>query len=66
MQPTRQARTQYSRLQFATALRHYQSILRLQPHSRPDPRIGIGLCYERMGMHTQARYAFERAIELVS
>jgi Flp pilus assembly protein TadD len=49
------------------ALEIYQRILRLQPLNtrRPDPRVGIGLCFEQLNMHVQARMAFERAIELV-
>ncbi|KAI9594316.1 hypothetical protein BDF19DRAFT_445554 [Syncephalis fuscata] len=60
------ARLLYGKRQYGQALEIYQRILRLQPQAsrRPDPRVGIGLCFEQLGMHVQARMAFERVIEL--
>ncbi|RKP07808.1 hypothetical protein THASP1DRAFT_30386 [Thamnocephalis sphaerospora] len=58
------ARILYSRNQYVQALDCYQRVLRLRPDARPDPRVGVGLCFERLGMRAQARTAFERAVEV--
>ncbi|KAJ1881647.1 protein required for normal CLN1 and CLN2 G1 cyclin expression, partial [Kickxella alabastrina] len=55
------ARTLFGRKQYAQALGAYQQALALRPRGRPDPRIGIGLCLEKLGHAAAARRAFERA-----
>ena len=60
------ARVHYGRSQYAIALRLYQKALTARPDMRPDPRIGIGQCFWHLKMKTDARAAWERALELVS
>ncbi|ORY06104.1 TPR-like protein [Basidiobolus meristosporus CBS 931.73] len=60
------ARIQYHRKQFKAALATYQQILVLNPNGKPDPRIGIGLCFHKLGMLNEAKEAFDRALEVVS
>ncbi|KAJ1720060.1 protein required for normal CLN1 and CLN2 G1 cyclin expression [Coemansia erecta] len=55
------ARVLYGRQQYAQALAAYQQALVLRPGARPDPRIGIGMCLERLGYADDARRALARA-----
>ncbi|KAJ2385555.1 protein required for normal CLN1 and CLN2 G1 cyclin expression, partial [Coemansia sp. RSA 2603] len=55
------ARVLYGRQQYAQALAAYQQALVLRPGARPDPRIGIGMCLERLGYADDARRALNRA-----
>jgi len=59
------ARVHYGRNQFAIALRLYQKALTARPDMQPDPRIGIGQCFWHLKMKSDARTAWERALELV-
>lgn len=59
------ARVHYGRNQFAVALRLYQKALIARPDMQPDPRIGIGQCFWHLKMKSDARTAWERALELV-
>ncbi|KAG0252248.1 protein required for normal CLN1 and CLN2 G1 cyclin expression [Actinomortierella ambigua] len=58
------ARIQYTREQYPQALTTYRMALRINPGSQPDPRIGMGLCFFKLGMYAAAAMAFERASEL--
>ncbi|BFZ54054.1 protein required for normal CLN1 and CLN2 G1 cyclin expression [Savitreella phatthalungensis] len=60
------ARVLYARKRYRDALQCYQKVLTLRPNMVPDPRIGIGLCFWQLNMHSEALYAFERAMELDS
>lgn len=59
------ARVHYGRNQFTIALRLYQKALMARPDMQPDPRIGIGQCFWNLKMKSDARAAWERALELV-
>jgi len=54
------ARILYLKKNYKEALRTYQHILKLAP----DPRVGIGLCYNKLNMYGEAYYAFERAVKV--
>ncbi|KAJ1679655.1 protein required for normal CLN1 and CLN2 G1 cyclin expression, partial [Spiromyces aspiralis] len=58
------ARVHYAKKQYPMALDIYQHVLTLRPYSKPDVRVGIGLCFQKLGMRDKARRAFLRAIEL--
>ncbi|KAJ1818055.1 protein required for normal CLN1 and CLN2 G1 cyclin expression, partial [Coemansia sp. RSA 2598] len=58
------ARVLYGKQQFSQALAAYQQALVLRPRGRPDPRIGIGMCLERLGHTGDARRALKRASEV--
>ncbi|KAJ2882232.1 protein required for normal CLN1 and CLN2 G1 cyclin expression, partial [Coemansia asiatica] len=58
------ARVLYGKQQFAQALIAYQQALVLSPRSGPDPRIGIGMCLERLGHTEDARRALKRASQV--
>ena len=60
-----QARICYAKRAYGEALQLYQRILRLSPYSRPDPRIGIGLCQWQLGNKDRAKAAWERSLQLV-
>ena len=60
------ARILYARRSYPQALNLFQQVLRMNPKTRPDPRIGIGLCYWAMGNHSKAKAAWERSVEVVS
>jgi tetratricopeptide (TPR) repeat protein len=61
-----QARILYLRKDYKTALAVYQQILKADPlHHNPDPRIGIGLCFNKLGMIPEAYKAFMRAVQVV-
>lgn len=60
------ARILYTRRQYAQALRLFQEVLRLSPSCKPDPRIGIGLCFWALDHKAQAKAAWERSLEVVS
>lgn len=59
------ARIMYARKNYRESLQLYQRILRLGPHTQPDPRIGIGLCFWQLGEKAKAKKAWERSLELV-
>nr|CAG8484733.1 4433_t:CDS:10 [Entrophospora candida] len=59
------ARVQYHHQKYSEALITYQKILSLNPNLiTPDPRIGIGLCYNKLNSYKQALAAFDRALEV--
>lgn len=45
------------------ALKAYQTVLRLRPDMKPDPRVGLGLAYWLMGDLNRARRAWSRALQ---
>ncbi|CAG8598580.1 7425_t:CDS:2, partial [Racocetra fulgida] len=54
----------YLRQEYKEALKLYQEILRLKPDlSEPDPRVGIGLCFNKLQNFDEAIAAFDRALE---
>ncbi|KAJ3071353.1 protein required for normal CLN1 and CLN2 G1 cyclin expression [Podochytrium sp. JEL0797] len=59
-----QGAAQFRSQDYKSALKSYQRILTLYPNLSPDPRLAIGICYYRLQMHSHARLAFERAVEL--
>ncbi|KAJ1961883.1 protein required for normal CLN1 and CLN2 G1 cyclin expression [Dipsacomyces acuminosporus] len=58
------ARVLFGKKLFQQALAIYQRILTLRPKGKPDVRIGIGMCLQKLGHVNDARAAFERAIEV--
>ncbi|KAI8320324.1 TPR-like protein [Martensiomyces pterosporus] len=58
------ARVLFGKKQFQQALTTYQQILTLRPQGKPDVRIGIGMCLQKLGHVEDARRALERAIEV--
>ncbi|ORY86076.1 hypothetical protein BCR37DRAFT_337496, partial [Protomyces lactucae-debilis] len=57
-------RIMYARKNFKVALGWFQKVLAAQPKFRPDPRIGIGLCFWQLKMLEDATLAWARALEL--
>ncbi|RUS34355.1 hypothetical protein BC938DRAFT_481013 [Jimgerdemannia flammicorona] len=58
------ARIQYNRKQYKQALRSYQTALTNQPAGgSPEIRLGIGLCFHKLGMYQEAKRAFSRCIQ---
>lgn len=56
----------FHREQYAEALATYQKVLKMAPQlQKPDVRVGIGLCFERLRMVDHAKHAFERALDRV-
>lgn len=60
------ARILFIRENYTQALTFYRNVLKIQPDCIPNPRIGMGLCFYKLGMTEAARQAFERCIELNS
>ncbi|KAG0333130.1 protein required for normal CLN1 and CLN2 G1 cyclin expression [Podila humilis] len=58
------ARIQFIRENYTGALNTYRNAMKYQPDCKPDPRIGMGLCFYKLGMIDTAQQAFERAVEL--
>ncbi|KAG5358354.1 RNA polymerase-associated protein [Yarrowia sp. B02] len=58
------ARVLYEKKNYREALKLYQSVLSQRPSMKPDPRIGVGLCFWSLGSKDEALAAFERANEL--
>ncbi|KAI9027867.1 hypothetical protein DFJ74DRAFT_505616 [Hyaloraphidium curvatum] len=55
----------YHKKEYKAALSAYQTVLRMAPKmKRPNPRIGIGLCYYQLGHIAEARKALLRAEEM--
>lgn len=49
---------------YSNALKLYQQVLVLNPLMKPDPRIGIGLCFWFLKDHRMALTSWERSLEL--
>ena len=49
---------------YTDALKIYQDVLRLSPKLRPDPRIGIGLCFWQLNCPNEAEKAWTRSSKL--
>jgi RNA polymerase-associated protein CTR9 len=60
-----QARILYARRQHAQALKLFQDVLRYNPECKPDPRIGIGLCFWALDQKARAKAAWQRSLEVV-
>lgn len=58
------ARVLYHRKNYRGALQLYQAILRQNPNAKPDPRIGIGLCFWKLGDKPHASLAWKRVLAL--
>ncbi|KAK9241421.1 hypothetical protein V1525DRAFT_393100 [Lipomyces kononenkoae] len=58
------ARILYAKENYKGALKLYQQVLAAQADMQPDPRIGIGMCYWKLGYKDEARLAWERSLEL--
>ncbi|KAI1318557.1 protein required for normal CLN1 and CLN2 G1 cyclin expression [Mortierella claussenii] len=58
------ARIHYMRENYTQALNLYRNVLKLQPDCIPNPRIGMGLCFYKLGMIDSAQQAFERCVEM--
>ncbi|KAG0327229.1 protein required for normal CLN1 and CLN2 G1 cyclin expression [Dissophora globulifera] len=58
------ARILFIRENYGQALNYYRSVLKLQPDFTPNPRIGMGLCFYKLGMDDTAQQAFERCVEM--
>lgn len=60
-----QARILYARRQHPQALKLFQDVLRYNPECKPDPRIGIGLCFWALDQKARAKAAWQRSLEVV-
>jgi len=60
-----QARILYARRQHAQALKIFQEVLRYNPECKPDPRVGIGLCFWALDQKARAKAAWQRSLEVV-
>ncbi|TIA91902.1 hypothetical protein E3P81_01822 [Wallemia ichthyophaga] len=58
------ARILHVKRHYAEALRVYQDILGISPRVKPDPRIGIGLCFWQLKCPLEAKAAWERSAAL--
>ncbi|KAK9365277.1 hypothetical protein V1509DRAFT_585655 [Lipomyces kononenkoae] len=58
------ARILYAKENYKGALKLYQQVLVARAEMQPDPRIGIGMCYWKLGFKDEARIAWERSLEL--
>lgn len=58
------ARILYARRQHAQALKLFQDVLRYNPECKPDPRIGIGLCFWALDQKSRAKAAWQRSLEV--
>lgn len=58
------ARILFSRKNYHSALKLYQTVLSSKHDFNPDPRIGIGLCFWELNMKKDAKMAWERSLEL--
>ncbi|KAF9647341.1 RNA polymerase II-associated protein [Thelephora ganbajun] len=58
------ARILYARRQHAQALKLFQDVLRYNPECKPDPRIGIGLCFWALDQRPRAKAAWQRSLEV--
>lgn len=58
------ARVLYQKKNYKGALDLYQNILSGRPNMKPDPRIGIGLCFWKLKDKETALLSWERALEL--
>ncbi|KAJ1921741.1 protein required for normal CLN1 and CLN2 G1 cyclin expression [Mycoemilia scoparia] len=58
------ARAHYAKKQYIPALQIYQHVLTLSPYGKPDARVGIGLCFQKIGMKGDACKAFQRAVDI--
>ncbi|KIO17833.1 hypothetical protein M407DRAFT_84591 [Tulasnella calospora MUT 4182] len=58
------ARFMYTQRQYREALRLFQTVLQLRPDCKPDPRVGIGLCFWALDDKERARMAWERSVEV--
>lgn len=59
------ARIQIIRENYSQALTTYRQVLKLLPDCTPNPRIGMGICFYKLGMEDTATTAFRRCIEMV-
>ncbi|KAG0211863.1 protein required for normal CLN1 and CLN2 G1 cyclin expression [Mortierella sp. GBA30] len=57
------ARIHFIRENYTQALALYRNVLKMLPDCNPNPRLGMGLCFYKLGMLEQAQQAFERCIE---
>lgn len=55
----------YTQRQYREALRLFQTVLQLRPDCKPDPRVGIGLCFWALDDKERAKMAWERSVEVV-
>ena len=60
------ARIHFVRENYSQALSLYRNVLKMLPECNPNPRLGLGLCFYKLGMLEQAQLAFERCIEVAS
>ncbi|KAI9166865.1 Tetratricopeptide repeat protein 1 [Paramyrothecium foliicola] len=59
------ARAFFSMRKYSDALVTYQDVLQKMPDLvDPDPRIGIGCCFWQLGFKDDAKYAWERCLEI--
>ncbi|OLY84813.1 RNA polymerase-associated protein CTR9-like protein [Smittium mucronatum] len=54
------ARVQLSKGLYSSSLSSFQSILSLYPFSKPDPRIGIAICFSNLGKIQESKLSLER------
>ncbi|KAK9494510.1 hypothetical protein V1508DRAFT_412628 [Lipomyces doorenjongii] len=58
------ARILYAKENYKGALKLYQQVLVARADMQPDPRIGIGMCFWKLGFKDEAKLAWERSLEL--
>ena len=55
----------YNKGNYHEALKIYQQILKINPNAPANVRIGLGLCFYKLGNYELAELAFSRVLELV-
>ena len=60
-----QAQIFYRRGNYNLALKSYQQALTLSPNGKPDPRIGIAQCYNKLKMLNESKAVYKRILSRV-
>ncbi|OMJ20701.1 RNA polymerase-associated protein CTR9-like protein [Smittium culicis] len=60
------AKVQYSKHLYSASLSSFQSILKISPNSTPDPRLGMALCFSKLGNTHLAKLCLQRSIQMNS
>lgn len=58
------AKILFYKRQYSSSLKFFQRILQLNPLLRPDPRIGIGLCYWMLDRKDLANQAWQNSLQV--
>ncbi|OMJ21419.1 RNA polymerase-associated protein CTR9-like protein [Smittium culicis] len=60
------AKVQYYKHLYSASLSSFQSILKISPNSTPDPRLGMAMCFSKLGNPHLAKLCLQRSIQMNS